>query len=90
MFNLLAIVCILNHGIVELIVFVTNIIFVIGFQLLRSHLWFNNQLTIYIVGSSNYVPSTFDVPMFKDHESIVNVVDNEKRKQVEYDAHCKF
>jgi hypothetical protein len=36
------------------------------------------------------VPSTFDVPMFKDHESIVNVVDNEKRKQVEYDAHCKF
>ncbi len=44
----------------------------------------------YIVGFNNYVPSTFDVPMFKEHESIVVVIDNKKRKQAEYDAHYKF
>jgi hypothetical protein len=63
---------------------------VIGFQLLRSHLWFNNQLTLYIVGSNNFVSSTFDVPMFKNHEIIVVVVDNKKRKQAKYNAHCKL
>lgn len=68
----------------------TNIFLVRGFQFLRSHLWFNNQLIFYIVGSSKFVPSTFNVPMFKDHESIVVVVKNRKRKQAEYVAHCKF
>lgn len=60
--------------------FVTNIFLVIGFQFLRSHLWFNNQLTFYIVGFSNYVPSTFDVPMFKDCESNVVVVEKKTKK----------
>jgi hypothetical protein len=79
MFDLLAIVSILNHGTNEAM---PNFCYKYLFsdRLLASKVTFVVQQPINscIVNSSNFVPSTSNVIMYKDHESIVLVLENKK------------